>query len=82
MPLFQTNLCSLDCSVAWALPWFSKEGKLSWPSPQPAPHERYLEHIETMPPESPLLGQGGWVTGMADLQRWIGLACVKYHQTI
>eukprot|EP00435_Cladocopium_sp_Y103_P039485 s1336_g10.t1 len=30
------------------------EGKLSWPSPQPAPHERYLEHIETMPPESPL----------------------------
>ena len=30
------------------------EGKLSWLSPQPAPHERYLEHIETMPAESPL----------------------------
>ncbi|CAE8597984.1 unnamed protein product [Polarella glacialis] len=30
------------------------EGKLSWPSPQPAPHERYIEHIETMPAESPL----------------------------
>jgi len=30
------------------------DGKLSWPSPQPAPHEKYLEHIETMPPESPL----------------------------
>ena len=34
----------------------SEEGKLSWPSPQPAAHERYLEHIETMPPESPFLG--------------------------
>jgi len=30
------------------------EGKLSWASPQPSGHERYLEHIETMPPESPL----------------------------
>jgi len=30
------------------------DGKLSWPSPQPAPHERYLEHIETMPAENPL----------------------------
>jgi len=30
------------------------EGKLSWPSPQPGPHEKYLEHIETMPSESPL----------------------------
>lgn len=30
------------------------EGKLSWPSPQPAAHERYLEHIESMPAESPL----------------------------
>jgi len=30
------------------------DNKLSWISPQPAPHERYLEHIETMPPESPL----------------------------
>jgi len=30
------------------------DGKLSWPSPQPGPHEKYLEHIETMPPESPL----------------------------
>jgi dynein heavy chain len=31
------------------------EGKLSWPSPPPGPHEKYIEHIETMPPESPLL---------------------------
>jgi len=30
------------------------DGKLSWPSPPPGPHEKYLEHIETMPPESPL----------------------------
>jgi dynein heavy chain len=30
------------------------DGKLSWPSPQPGPHEKYLEHIETMPLESPL----------------------------
>jgi dynein heavy chain len=30
------------------------DGKLSWPSPQAGPHEKYLEHIETMPPESPL----------------------------
>jgi len=30
------------------------DGKLCWPSPQPAPHEKYLEHIETMPAESPL----------------------------
>jgi dynein heavy chain len=30
------------------------EGKLSWPSPQPGPHEKYLEHIESMPTESPL----------------------------
>eukprot|EP00931_Biecheleriopsis_adriatica_P107676 TRINITY_DN819_c0_g1_i4.p1 TRINITY_DN819_c0_g1~~TRINITY_DN819_c0_g1_i4.p1 ORF type:complete len:2563 (-),score=618.44 TRINITY_DN819_c0_g1_i4:48-7736(-) len=30
------------------------DGKLSWMSPQPAPHDKYLEHIETMPPESPL----------------------------
>jgi len=30
------------------------EGKLSWMSPQPGPHEKYLEHIETMPAESPL----------------------------
>jgi len=30
------------------------DGKLSWPSPQPGPHEKYIEHIETMPPESPL----------------------------
>eukprot|EP00928_Gymnodinium_smaydae_P023763 TRINITY_DN1947_c0_g1_i2.p1 TRINITY_DN1947_c0_g1~~TRINITY_DN1947_c0_g1_i2.p1 ORF type:complete len:4562 (+),score=1174.36 TRINITY_DN1947_c0_g1_i2:66-13751(+) len=30
------------------------DGKLSWPSPQPGPHEKYLEHIETMPSESPL----------------------------
>jgi len=26
-----------------------------WPSPPPGPHEKYIEHIETMPPESPLL---------------------------
>jgi len=31
------------------------EGKLAWPSPAPGPHEKYIEHIETMPPESPLL---------------------------
>eukprot|EP00929_Paragymnodinium_shiwhaense_P077081 TRINITY_DN3967_c0_g2_i2.p1 TRINITY_DN3967_c0_g2~~TRINITY_DN3967_c0_g2_i2.p1 ORF type:complete len:4576 (+),score=1729.31 TRINITY_DN3967_c0_g2_i2:93-13820(+) len=30
------------------------DGKLSWVSPQAGPHEKYLEHIETMPPESPL----------------------------
>lgn len=30
------------------------DGKLSWPSPQPGPHEKYIEHIETMPSESPL----------------------------
>lgn len=30
------------------------DGKLVWPSPPPGPHEKYLEHIETMPPESPL----------------------------
>jgi dynein heavy chain len=30
------------------------DGKLSWPSPQPGPHEKYLEHIESMPTESPL----------------------------
>jgi len=30
------------------------DGKLSWPSPQPGPHEKYLEFIETMPAESPL----------------------------
>eukprot|EP00404_Azadinium_spinosum_P058026 CAMPEP_0180732004 /NCGR_PEP_ID=MMETSP1038_2-20121128/21442_1 /TAXON_ID=632150 /ORGANISM="Azadinium spinosum, Strain 3D9" /LENGTH=688 /DNA_ID=CAMNT_0022764843 /DNA_START=27 /DNA_END=2093 /DNA_ORIENTATION=+ len=28
--------------------------KLSWVSPQPGSHEKYLEHIETLPPESPL----------------------------
>eukprot|EP00928_Gymnodinium_smaydae_P023766 TRINITY_DN1947_c0_g2_i1.p1 TRINITY_DN1947_c0_g2~~TRINITY_DN1947_c0_g2_i1.p1 ORF type:complete len:504 (+),score=117.93 TRINITY_DN1947_c0_g2_i1:219-1514(+) len=30
------------------------DGRLSWPSPQPGSHEKFLEHIETMPPESPL----------------------------
>merc|ERR1711959_86103 len=30
------------------------DGKVSWPSPPPATHERYIEHIETIPPESPL----------------------------
>merc|ERR1711972_1205308 len=30
------------------------DGKLSWPSPTPGSHKRYLEHIETMPLESPL----------------------------
>merc|ERR1719436_1702650 len=30
------------------------DGKLSWRSPGPSAHEKYLEHIETMPPESPL----------------------------
>jgi dynein heavy chain len=30
------------------------DGRLCWPSPQNGPHEKYLEHIETMPPESPL----------------------------
>jgi len=32
------------------------DGKLSWPSPQAGPHEKYLEHIETMTGggESPL----------------------------
>jgi dynein heavy chain len=31
------------------------DGKLSWPSPPPGTHEKYIEHIESMPPESPLL---------------------------
>merc|ERR1719387_913248 len=31
------------------------DGKLTWPSPPPGPHEKYIEHIESMPPESPLL---------------------------
>jgi dynein heavy chain len=30
------------------------DGKLSWMSPQPQPHEQYIKHIETMPSESPL----------------------------
>jgi len=30
------------------------DGKLSWKSPGPGAHEKYLEHIESMPPESPL----------------------------
>jgi dynein heavy chain len=30
------------------------DGRLSWPSPQPGPHDKYVEHIETMPGESPL----------------------------
>jgi dynein heavy chain len=30
------------------------DGKLSWISPMAGPHEKYLEHIETMPAESPL----------------------------
>merc|ERR1719174_2076422 len=30
------------------------DGKLSWPSPIAGHHEKYLEHIETMPAESPL----------------------------
>lgn len=30
------------------------DGKLSWPSPQAGSHEKYIEHIETMPPESPI----------------------------
>merc|ERR1719335_413474 len=30
------------------------DGKLSWPSPQPGPHEKYIEHIASMPTESPL----------------------------
>eukprot|EP00746_Dinoflagellata_sp_MGD_P094656 gnl/MRDRNA2_/MRDRNA2_37720_c0_seq1.p1 gnl/MRDRNA2_/MRDRNA2_37720_c0~~gnl/MRDRNA2_/MRDRNA2_37720_c0_seq1.p1 ORF type:complete len:2173 (+),score=502.56 gnl/MRDRNA2_/MRDRNA2_37720_c0_seq1:470-6520(+) len=30
------------------------DGKLSWMSPAPGPHEKYLEHIESMPQESPL----------------------------
>jgi len=30
------------------------DGKLSWKSPGPSTHEKYLEHIETMPSESPL----------------------------
>jgi len=30
------------------------EGRLSWMSPQAGPHDKYLEHIETMPTESPL----------------------------
>jgi len=30
------------------------DGRLSWPSPQAGPHEKYVEHIETMPAESPL----------------------------
>ncbi|CAE7559140.1 unnamed protein product, partial [Symbiodinium sp. CCMP2456] len=30
------------------------DGQLSWKSPGPGTHEKYLEHIETMPAESPL----------------------------
>jgi len=30
------------------------EGKLSWMSPQPGSHEKYVEHIDQMPAESPL----------------------------
>jgi len=30
------------------------DGKLTWMSPQPGPHERYIEHIDNMPVESPL----------------------------
>jgi len=30
------------------------DGKLSWMSPLPGPHEKYLEHIDSMPVESPL----------------------------
>jgi dynein heavy chain len=30
------------------------DGRLCWASPQAGPHEKYLEYIETMPPESPL----------------------------
>jgi len=30
------------------------DGRLCWPSPQAGPHEKYVEHIETMPGESPL----------------------------
>lgn len=30
------------------------DGKLSWISPLPGPHEKFLEHIESMPAESPL----------------------------
>merc|ERR1719221_1253602 len=30
------------------------DGKLSWRCPGPSVHEKYLEHIETMPAESPL----------------------------
>lgn len=30
------------------------EGKLSWMSPATGPHERYVEHIDLMPAESPL----------------------------
>jgi len=30
------------------------DGRLSWMSPAPGPHEKYLEHIESMPAESPL----------------------------
>jgi len=30
------------------------DGRLSWLSPQAGPHEKYVEHIETMPGETPL----------------------------
>lgn len=30
------------------------DGKLSWPSPAAGGHEKYIEHIDTMPAESPL----------------------------
>jgi len=30
------------------------DGLLSWKTPGPSTHEKYMEHIETMPPESPL----------------------------
>jgi len=33
---------------------YSDGQKLSWPSPQPGPHEKYVAHIAEMPAESPL----------------------------
>jgi len=36
------------------IPYVDPDGKNSWKSPGPGLHEKYLEHIETMPAESPL----------------------------
>jgi len=33
---------------------YADHSRLSWKTPGPSPHDKYLEHIDNMPPESPL----------------------------